>query len=166
MRKKLFVLLLAFVSCFLLAVGLVACGDGSESPSGSGQGTTQTPQTPQTPPAIHTHSWSSTYVNDGDRHYQTCNGCAEKQYAEHSYNSIGYCVCGKEKPAEEHVHLWVEEYSPYWENGKHYQRCSGCDKIKLGTCEYTNWQEISFTLHAGECRYCGDQKYEDLTYGN
>ena len=48
----------------------------------------------------HTHNWSATYTNDGDRHYQTCDGCDEKNYASHSYNADGLCVCGKQKDVQ------------------------------------------------------------------
>lgn len=44
----------------------------------------------------HTHNWSATYTNDGDRHYQTCDGCDEKNYSSHSYID-GVCVCGKQQ---------------------------------------------------------------------
>ena len=26
----------------------------------------------------HTHNWSSEYIEDGEQHYQTCDGCEEK----------------------------------------------------------------------------------------
>jgi len=51
-------------------------------------------------PTSHSHRWSETYTLDGDRHYQTCDGCNEKKYGEHSYNADGVCVCGKQKPAQ------------------------------------------------------------------
>ncbi len=62
----------------------------------------------------HIHEWSTTYTEDGDRHYQTCSGCSEKNYGTHSYNSIGYCICGKAKPSggqenpPEHTHNFNE----------------------------------------------------------
>ena len=62
----------------------------------------------------HIHEWSTTYTEDGDRHYQTCSVCSEKNYGTHSYNSIGYCICGKAKPSggqenpPEHTHNFKE----------------------------------------------------------
>jgi len=62
----------------------------------------------------HIHEWSTTYTEDGDRHYQTCSVCSEKNYGTHSYNSIGYCICGKAKPSggqekpPEHTHNFNE----------------------------------------------------------
>ena len=45
----------------------------------------------------HTHNWLSIYTDDGDRHYQVCDGCNEKQYGDHDYGTSGVCVCGKQK---------------------------------------------------------------------
>ena len=62
----------------------------------------------------HIHEWSTTYTEDGDRHYQTCSVCSEKNYGTHSYNSIGYCIFGKAKPSggqenpPEHTHNFNE----------------------------------------------------------
>lgn len=43
----------------------------------------------------HTHNWSSEYIEDGEQHYQTCDGCEEKKYSNHDF-TYGDCVCGKE----------------------------------------------------------------------
>lgn len=51
-------------------------------------------------PSHTSHSWSETFTEDGDRHYQTCNGCDEKLYGSHSYNADGVCVCGKQKDGQ------------------------------------------------------------------
>lgn len=48
----------------------------------------------------HSHVWSQEYTQEGDRHYQTCSGCNEKNYSSHSYNEDGVCVCGKQKDEE------------------------------------------------------------------
>lgn len=48
----------------------------------------------------HSHVWSQEYTQEGDKHYQTCNGCNEKNYESHSYNEGGVCVCGKQKDEE------------------------------------------------------------------
>lgn len=69
----------AFIAAVCVAAGtvsLAACGNGNQT---------------------HSHVWSQTYTQEGDRHYQACNGCDEKNYASHSYNADGVCVCGKQK---------------------------------------------------------------------
>ncbi|MCH5154035.1 MAG: Ig domain-containing protein, partial [Clostridiales bacterium] len=33
-----------------------------------------------------------------NQHYQTCDGCDEKQYSDHDYGTSGTCACGKTKP--------------------------------------------------------------------
>lgn len=48
----------------------------------------------------HAHVWSQEYTQEGDKHYQTCSGCNEKNYSSHSYNADGVCVCGKQKDEE------------------------------------------------------------------
>lgn len=71
------------------AFAFAACGsttnEGGNNPNGGNE--------PE-----HTHEWSSVYFEEGDRHYQTCMGCKERKYGEHTYNSIGYCICGKTGP--------------------------------------------------------------------
>ena len=75
----------AFIAAVCLAAGtvsLAACGNGNQT---------------------HSHVWSQTYTQEGDRHYQACNGCDEKNYASHSYNADGICVCGKQKEEQGEV---------------------------------------------------------------
>lgn len=79
--KKIFISLLTTVLTMLCGCFVLACSSVSSEDASS-----------------HAHMWSNTYTDSGDRHYQTCNGCSEKQYGEHSYNSIGYCICGKVMP--------------------------------------------------------------------
>lgn len=69
----------AFIAAVCVAAGtvsLAACGNGNQT---------------------HSHVWSQTYTQEGDRHYQACSDCDEKNYASHSYNADGVCVCGKQK---------------------------------------------------------------------
>lgn len=75
----------AFIAAVCLAAGtvsLAACGNGNQT---------------------HSHVWSQNYTQEGDRHYQACNGCDEKNYASHSYNADGICVCGKQKEEQGEV---------------------------------------------------------------
>lgn len=72
----------AFIAAVCVAAGtvsLAACGNGNQT---------------------HSHVWSQTYTIEGDRHYQTCSDCDEKNYASHSYNADGVCVCGKQKDGQ------------------------------------------------------------------
>ncbi|MDE7083442.1 MAG: leucine-rich repeat domain-containing protein [Clostridia bacterium] len=77
MKKKLLITLLAIIATIACTLALAACG-GNEDNS----------------PTIHSHTWSTTYTEDGDRHYQTCSSCNDKHYTEHSYIE-GVCICGK-----------------------------------------------------------------------
>ena len=76
MKKK--ILLSAAILAAFCVFSFTACGD--------------------TTPEHTTHHWSATYTEDGDRHYQTCDGCDEKKYSSHEYGAGGVCVCGKQKP--------------------------------------------------------------------
>lgn len=72
----------AFIAAVCVAAGtvsLAACGNGNET---------------------HSHVWSQNYTQEGDRHYQACSDCDEKNYASHSYNADGVCVCGKQKDGQ------------------------------------------------------------------
>jgi len=80
--KKIFSTLMAGACLLSCALSFTACG-GNNNPNGD--------------PA-HTHHWSSTYTEDGDRHYQSCNGCNEKKYSDHDYSTNDVCICGKHKP--------------------------------------------------------------------
>lgn len=115
MKKKLLITLLALVATATYATVLTACNTENNPPS-----------------TTHSHSWSETYIEDGDRHYQTCSGCEEKNYADHSYTN-GVCVCGK---TELHTHAWSETYTE--DIGRHYQTCSGCDKKNYSSHKYTD----------------------------
>lgn len=79
--KKFFSVLTAAICLTACAFSFTACGDkeGDETHT--------------------THNWSATYTEDGDRHYQTCDGCDEKKYSNHDYGTSGVCVCGKRNPA-------------------------------------------------------------------
>lgn len=79
--KKILSTLIAFVCVMACALSFTACDNGDN-------GNTHT-----------THNWSATYTQDGDRHYQTCDGCNEKNYASHTYVD-GVCVCGKRQPQQ------------------------------------------------------------------
>lgn len=85
----------------------------------------------------HTHNWSSVYTADGDRHYQTCDGCDEKLYGEHDYGTGGVCVCGAAEPVDGHSHnyKWVDN-----KDGTHKQHCSvsGCPHpdVNIGSHDY------------------------------
>ena len=78
--KKFFSVLTAAICLTACAFSFTACGDNTQTPEHT------------------THNWSATYIEDGDRHYQTCDGCDEKKYGNHDYGTSGVCVCGKHKP--------------------------------------------------------------------
>lgn len=75
-----------FLSTLIAAVCVITCAFSFTACGGSN--------------GTHTHNWSSAYTQDGDRHYQTCVGCNEKQYGNHDYGTSGVCICGKQKPAD------------------------------------------------------------------
>jgi len=79
-----------FLSTLTAAVCVLACAFAFTACGGESGGNDNQTHT--------THNWSTTYTQDGDRHYQTCGGCTEKQYNNHDYGTSGTCVCGKEKP--------------------------------------------------------------------
>lgn len=161
MKKRAWITLLAAAFAICFAFALTGCGEKE--------------------PPVHTHSWSSTYTEDGDRHYQTCDGCNEKKYSDHSFNANGECVCGKHKEIE-HTHKWS---STYKEDGdRHYQTCDGCDEKKYGDHEYKNGKCVcgkeeptgehkhswSTTYiedgeqHYQTCDGCDEKKYGDHNY--
>lgn len=80
--KKIISVFIAAVCVAAGTVSLAACGNGNQT---------------------HSHVWSQTYTQEGDRHYQTCSDCDEKNYASHSYNADGICVCGKQKEEQGEV---------------------------------------------------------------
>jgi len=49
-------------------------------------------------PEVHTHNWSLTYVEEGDRHYQTCDGCTEKNTATITTARTAFACAGKKSP--------------------------------------------------------------------
>ena len=78
--KKLLSVLTAAICLTACAFSFASCGDDNQTTEHT------------------THNWSATYTEDGDRHYQTCDGCDEKKYSSHDYGAGGVCVCGKHKP--------------------------------------------------------------------
>lgn len=112
----------AIAIMILCACFLSACANGAPNDS----------------PEIHVHSWSAEYHEDGDRHYQTCSGCNEKNYGDHEYNTLGVCVCGKNKLSIVlpviHAHSWSVSYQE--DGDRHYQLCSGCGEKNYGEHEY------------------------------
>lgn len=122
MKKNILLLVLAIACALTCAFAFAACNDGTHT----------------------THNWSATYTQDGDRHYQTCDGCNEKKYAEHDFTN-GNCVCGKEKPSSGHTHQWA---TADWQKNDthHWHECtaSGCDvtdnsqKNGYGEHDFTN----------------------------
>lgn len=111
--KKIISVLVAGVCAVACAFSLVACGEESGHTS---------------------HNWSASYTEDGDRHYQTCDGCSEKKYSDHDYSAGGTCVCGKEEPEAPHGHNWSTTYTE--DGDRHYQTCDGCDEKKYSDHDY------------------------------
>ena len=96
-----------------------------------------------------THNWSATYTPDGEQHYQTCDGCDEKQYSDHDYDADGVCVCGKTKPTAQHTsHNWSKTYTPTPDGDRHYQTCDGCDEKQYSDHDYGD----------GDTCVCGKKK--------
>lgn len=126
-----------FLSTLTAAVCVMACAFSFAACGGDNSGGDKTHTT---------HNWSTTYTQDGDRHYQTCDGCNEKQYSNHDYDANGVCVCGKEKPVEIHTHKWSTTYTQ--DGDRHYQTCGGCDEKQYNNHDYGA---------SGVC-VCGKQK--------
>ncbi|MDE7295850.1 MAG: leucine-rich repeat domain-containing protein, partial [Clostridia bacterium] len=139
MKKKGLGLLMTLAGVCALVFGLTACDLGGE---GGDVGTNN-------PSDKHDHVWTQKYIDDGDRHYQSCEGCKEVKYSEHDY-SKGDCVCGKNDPKGEHKdHEWS---SKFVEDGdRHYETCNGCDEKKYSEHKY----DVN-----GYC-ICGKQKPEE-----
>ena len=129
--KKFLSVLTAAVCLTACALSLTACG----GESGGNDNQTHT-----------AHTWSETYTEDGDRHYQTCDGCDEKNYSNHDYGTGGVCICGKEKPVEIHSHTWSATYTE--DGDRHYQTCNGCDEKNYSNHDYGT---------SGTC-VCGKEK--------
>ncbi len=92
MKNKLLTLLtLLMVLSFSLGA-LFACDNGE---SGG--------QTPPTSPPEHTHEYETDYTYDANFHWFECSCGDKKQTTEHTFTDNN-CVCGYEKPAEDHVH--------------------------------------------------------------
>lgn len=126
-----------FLSTLTAAVCVMACAFSFAACGGDNSGGDKTHTT---------HNWSATYTQDGVRHYQTCNGCNEKQYSNHDYGANGVCVCGKEKPVEIHTHNWSTTYTQ--DGDRHYQTCDGCNEKQYNNHDYGA---------SGVC-VCGKQK--------
>lgn len=77
--------IVSILSAAAIGCSLIACGGGTNAGGNGGDEHTK-------------HNWSTTYTQDGNRHYQTCSGCDEKQYGDHDYGTSGVCVCDKTKP--------------------------------------------------------------------
>ena len=114
-----------FLSTLTAAVCVLACAFAFTACGGDNGGNDNQTHT--------THTWSTTYTQDGDRHYQTCDGCDEKQYNNHDYGTSGVCVCGKEKPVA-HTHNWSTTYTQ--DGDRHYQTCGGCTEKQYNNHDY------------------------------
>ena len=126
-----------FLSTLTAAVCVLACAFAFTACGGYNGGNDNQTHT--------AHTWSTTYTQDGDRHYQTCDGCDEKNYSNHDYGTSGVCVCGKEKPVA-HSHNWS---TTYIEDGdRHYQTCDGCTEKQYNNHDYGT---------SGTC-VCGKEK--------
>lgn len=73
-----------FISIFLLTMLVICCAVVAACKEGTDN--------------THSHIWSDSYFQDGERHYLICKDCDERLYGQHSYNNDGLCVCGKTKP--------------------------------------------------------------------
>ncbi|MDE5548026.1 MAG: hypothetical protein K2J30_03425, partial [Clostridia bacterium] len=139
MKKKGLGLLMTLAGAATLVLGLTACDMGGE---GGDVGTNN-------PSDKHDHVWSQQYIDDGDRHYQSCEGCKEIKYSEHDF-SKGDCVCGKGDPKGEHKeHEWSNKFVE--DGDRHYETCNGCDEKKYAEHKYDA---------NGYC-ICGKQKPEE-----
>ena len=126
--KKLLSTLIAGICAVVCAFSFVSCGGNSNDSNNNSGGNTHTK-----------HNWSTTYTPDDnrDQHYQTCDGCDEKQYSNHDYGTDDTCVCGKTKPADAHTdHNWSKTYTPDDKRDQHYQTCDGCDEKQYSNHDY------------------------------
>ena len=119
----------------------------------------------------HSHSWSTTYTQDGDRHYQTCDGCTDKKYESHDYGTSGVCICGKEKPIV-HTHtydkritteIYLKSAANCTTQAVYYYSCK-CGEKGTETFKYGEFGKHSYNSN-GVCNVCGDlQVTEGLEY--
>lgn len=87
MTRKFFISLLS-LAC---ALCLVACEDAL------GSGETD----------AHQHNWSSYYMMDGEKYYQTCAGCDEKKYADSEYDEKDLVVGIYIKSTDGFTYFWT-----------------------------------------------------------
>lgn len=87
MTRKFFISLLS-LAC---ALCLVACEDAL------GSGETD----------AHQHNWSSYYMMDGEKYYQTCAGCDEKKYADREYDEKDLVVGIYIKSTDGFTYFWT-----------------------------------------------------------
>ncbi|MCH5158001.1 MAG: hypothetical protein J1F33_02270, partial [Clostridiales bacterium] len=72
--KKLISIIISALTVFACTFSFIGCAEQGDN---GGDNT-------------HTkHNWSATYTPDDtrDQHYQTCDGCDEKQYGDHDYGT-------------------------------------------------------------------------------
>ena len=78
--------------------------------------------------AAHTHSYASTWSQDGAHHWRACS-CGEKvDYAEHTFKDGVCTVCGAADPnykaPQDHIHSWNGKWAA--SATEHWHACSGC----------------------------------------
>ena len=132
--KKIFLKFMLFVCISIGVFCLAACNDNSQS-----------------------HSWTESYIQDGDRHYQVCDGCGEKLYSEHIYNELDICICGKTKPTQDnddksHSHIYGN-----WTSNNEYSHSRICSCGDNETEEH-NWNNGTVTT-AATCKDFGANSY-------
>jgi len=145
-----------FLSAFI-SVAVSACMCFGFAACGEKEGGTDT----------HTHTWSSIYTEDGDRHYQTCDGCNEKKYGEHSYNASDVCVCGKQKPAQGGVEPDAElkTMGEYFMGAKVAENKTAISDADGSAKTFEDILDRQFTVLAQDILYRLYLTYGENTYG-
>ena len=100
--------------------------------------------------AGHTHSYASTWSQDGTHHWKACSCGGKQDEAEHTFHEGVCSVCGYKNPdyvdAKEHVHVYSADWSH--DTNSHWNVCTvgGCKEVA---------NKASHTIVNGKCTSCG-----------
>lgn len=105
------------------------------------------------------HNWSKTYVNDGaNGHYQTCDGCDERNPGSHEYDGDDGKTCTKcgyvrviipadALTAETTIEAYAKAQVPAWANGTKYSEVKLNDYITVSMTGGSNTSKYYDTRH-------------------
>lgn len=114
---------------------------------------------PEVDPPAHSHVWSQGWESNDTHHWHNCtaDGCTitansqKDSYGEHDFSN-GNCICGKEKPAVQHSHVWSQS----WESNDthHWHNCTASGCTITDNSQKDGYGEHDFS--SGNC-VCGKQ---------